>query len=457
MREDQTEAIIRIDEEERDPNDPPFVPQPQNVEQTGLDFGLLLDLCVKCIYYSGRPMARDLAAQMALPFYIVDELLDFLKREQYCEIVGSDGGLADQGYRYALTAKGTEKAEEVLRRGQYVGAAPIPFDQYVDILGQQSVGALSVDRATVERALSDLVLTEATLDSIGPAINSSKSVLIYGNSGNGKSTIAAAIGNMLPGRVLIPYALEVHGQIVKVFDPRLHVDVQVDLAFNRRRQEMPVTANRERRRDRRWAVARRPLVMAGGELTMADLELRFNPVSRFYVAPLQVQANSGVLVIDDFGRQLLEPRELLNRWIVPMDKGWDHLSLHTGESIEIPFDVLLFFSTNLSPAQLGDEAFFRRIRHKVDVADPTRENFVEILRRVCSAKGMEYNQEVVDYLVDEYYLRAGRGFRGCHPRDIVELIDDIASFTGRVPALTRDLVDMACHSYFVDILEKRAA
>lgn len=455
--EDQTEAIIRIDEGERDPNDPPFVPQPQDVEQTGLDFGLLLDLCIKCIYYSGRPMARDLAAQMALPFYIIDELLDFSKREQYSEIVGSEGTLGEQSYRHALTAKGTEKAEEVLRRGQYIGPAPVPFDQYVDILAQQSVANLSVDHATVETALSDLVLSEATVNSIGPAINSSKSVLIYGPSGNGKSSIAAAIGNMLSGSVLIPHALEIHGQIVKVFDPRMHVDIQVDVAFNERQHEVPVTANRERRRDRRWAVAKRPLVMVGGELTLADLELRFNPVTKLYVAPLQVQANSGVLVIDDFGRQLVEPRELLNRWIVPMDKGCDHLSLTTGETIEVPFDVLLVFSTNLPPSQLGDEAFFRRIRHKVEVADPTRENFVGILRRVCSAKGMEYDGEVADYLIEEYYAKAGRGFRGCHPRDIVDLIEDIASFTGRETALTRDLVDMACHSYFVDLLEKRAA
>ncbi len=454
---DPTEAIVYIDERERDPNDPPFVPQPQTVEETGLDFGLLSDLCIKCIYYTGRPMARDLAAQMALPFYIVEELLDFLKQEQYCEIVGSGGGLGAQNYRYGLSVKGSEKAEEVLARNQYVGPAPVPFDQYLDVLPQQSIRNLSVDRATVEQALSDLVLSESTVDLIGPAINSSKSVLIYGSSGNGKSTIAYSIGDMLPGSVLIPHAVEVHGQIVKVFDPRLHQRAHPDVALERRRQNSHVGASRERRLDQRWAVAKRPLIVAGGELTLRDLELRFNPVTKLYVAPFQMQANSGVLVIDDFGRQIIEPRELLNRWIVPMDNGCDHLSLHTGETIQIPFDVLLVFSTNLPPAQLGDEAFFRRIRHKVEVPDPTREGFIEILQRVCREKGVEYVEDVVAYLVEEYYVSPNRPFRGCHPRDIVELVEDIAAFTGRQPILSRDLIDMACHSYFVDLLENRAA
>lgn len=454
---DQTEATVYIDERERDPNDPPFVPQPRNVEETGLDFGLLSDLCIKCIYYSGRPMARDLAVQMAVPFYIVEELLDFLKQEQYCEIVGGGGGLGAQNYRYALSVKGSEKAEEVLARNQYVGPAPVPFQQYLDILPQQSIRSLSVDRQTVEQALSHLVLSDSTVDLIGPAINSSKSVLIYGSSGNGKSSIAYAIGDMLAGSVLVPYALEVHGQIVKVFDPRLHVQAGLDVALDRRQQDSPVAASSERRRDRRWAVARRPLIVAGGELTLRDLELRFNPVTKLYVAPFQMQANSGVLVIDDFGRQIIEPRELLNRWIVPMDNACDHLSLHTGETIQVPFDVLLVFSTNLPPAKLGDEAFFRRIRHKVEVPDPTREDFIEILRRVCREKGVGYEEDAAAYLVEEYYVNGARPFRGCHPRDIVELVEDIAAFTGRQPVLSRDLIDMASHSYFVDLLENRAA
>jgi energy-coupling factor transporter ATP-binding protein EcfA2 len=457
MMLEDAEPVVRIDEAKPDPDAPPFVPQPQNVQETGLDFGLLLDLCIKWIYYSGRPMARDLAARMALPFYIVEELLDFMKEQQYCEVVGSDSGLGQQTYRYSLSVKGTNKAEEVLRRGQYVGPAPIPFDQYLSVLGQQSVRDLSVDRGMVERALADLVLSETTVDAIGPAINSSKSVLIYGDSGNGKSTIASAIGAMLPGRVLIPYALEVYGQIVKVFDPRLHAEIQDDFPLEKREHEVPVTVARERRRDRRWAVTRRPLIIAGGELTLADLELRFNPVSKLYVAPFQVQANGGVLVIDDFGRQLVEPRELLNRWIVPMDRAWDHLTLHTGETIQVPFEVLLIFSTNLPPAELGDEAFFRRIRHKVEVPDPSRADFIEILRRVCQAKGMDYDGEIVDHMVEEYYVKAGRPFRGCHPRDIVELVEDIAAFTGRERALTRELVDVACRSYFVDLTQDRAA
>jgi hypothetical protein len=191
--------------------------------------------------------------------------------------------------------------------------------------------------------------------------------------------------------------------------------------------------------------------MAGGELTLRDLELRYDPVSKLYAAPLQVKANGGALVIDDFGRQLVQPRELLNRWIVPMDKGSDHLTLQTGESIEVPFDVLLVFSTNLPPAQLGDEAFFRRIHHKIEIPNPTREEFFQILERVCKERDITFSQEGASYLLEHHYAETGRLMRGCHPRDLMELVEDIARYRGRVPALDTELIDLACESYFVDL------
>ena len=445
--------FIQIADKEESPH-APFIPQPRKVEETGLDFGLLLDLCVKTIYYSGRPAARQIASQMALSFNIVEEILHFLKREQFCEVTGSTG-LGEQNYNYALTSKGAEKAEEVLQRGRYVGPAPVPFAQYVDVLGQQSVKRLLIDRERARQALDQLVLDERTLRAVGPAVNSGKAVLLYGGSGNGKSTMAKAIGSMLDGEVLVPYAVEVNGQIIKVFDPRTHEEVEPAVSVDRRRPdgtgEDLMATSQERRRDRRWAMVKRPVVISGGELTLRDLELRFDPVSKFYVAPLQVKANGGVLVIDDFGRQIVQPRELLNRWIVPMDKGWDNLTLQTGESIEVPFDVLLVFSTNLPPAQLGDEAFFRRIRHKVEVINPTREHFLEILRRACAASRVPYSEEGAAYLVAQHYEATGRPFRGCHPKDLVELIEDIAHFRAMEPRLDPDLVDVACASYFVEL------
>jgi predicted ATPase with chaperone activity len=447
-----TGAVVRIEEEEEDQRQAPFLPQPQTIEETGLDFGLLLDQCIKTIYYAGRPRARVISSQLGLTFHIVQEILAFLKREQLCEVVGS-AGLGEQNYLCALTAKGAEKAEEVLGRSRYVGPAPVPFQKYLELLKRQSVKRLAVTREDVERVLSNLVLSERTLRSVGPAINSGKAVLLYGGSGNGKSTMARAIGEMLDGQLLVPYAIEINGQIIKVFDARTHQEVEDSSAVERRVSEddNPLPNGLERRRDRRWALIRRPVVMAGGELTLRDLELRYDTVSKLYSAPLQVKANGGVLVIDDFGRQLVQPRELLNRWIVPMDKGSDHLTLQTGESIEVPFDVLLVFSTNLPPAQLGDEAFFRRIRHKIEIPNPTQGEFLQILDRVCRERDISFSQEGASYLLQRHYAETGRPLRGCHPRDLMELVEDIARYRGKVPALEADLIDRACESYFVDL------
>ena len=427
-----------------------FIPQPQSVEDTGLLSGLLLDLCIKHIYFAGRPMARQISTHMMLPFPVVEELLDFLKREQYVEVVGSSGAGESQ-YKYALTVKGMEKAEEVLRRSQYNGPAPVTFEQYVEVQRQQAVGDVRIDAEVVKRELAHLVLDEKTVYALGAAVNSGKSMLLYGNSGNGKSSAAASIGRMFPGQVLIPYAFEYNSHIIKVFDPRVHVEIQDQVEADRRNDAALNAAPEERRRDRRWVRTQRPVVMAGGSLSLQDLELRYSDVSKFYVAPLQVKANSGVLVIDDFGRQLIEPKELLNRWIVPLEQGVDHLALHTGDTIEMPFDLLLVFSTNIPPRQLGDEAFFRRIRHKIEMPDPSREHFERIFRYVCESKEIACPEDALSYLMERHYTAKNRPLRGCHPRDIVELIESIANYRGERPELRPELIDIACSFYFVDL------
>jgi predicted ATPase with chaperone activity len=435
----------------------PFVPQPQTIEETGLDFSLIVDLVVKAVYFAGRPSARQVAAQIALPFPVVDEVLAFLKREQMAEVVGSSG-MGEQLYQYSLTQKGFEKADEALARSQYIGPAPVPFETYTDVLKRQSIRAMRVTPEIVAQAVSHLVLSPSVTAALGPAVNSARSMLLYGGSGNGKSTITGAIGRMLPGEVLIPYAVEINGIVIKVYDPRVHQAIPAEQqSAERRSADIGGQPGVERRRDRRWVVCRRPMISAGGELQLKDLELRYSAQSQFYIAPLQWKANSGMLIVDDFGRQMIQPKELLNRWIVPMEERVDHLSLHTGDVVEVPFDVLLIFSTNLHPSQLGDEAFFRRIRHKIEIPDPSEEQFLEILTRVCQQREIPLEADAALYLVDHYYRRVGRGFKGCHPRDIVDLVVDICAYYGEAPAFTRAHLDAACHSYFVSQLDEREA
>jgi predicted ATPase with chaperone activity len=435
-------------------NESPFVPQPQTVEETGLDFSMILDLVVKAIYFAGRPAARQIAAQIALPFGVVDEVLQFMKREQMVEVVGSSG-MGEQLYQYSLSQKGMDKAEEALARNHYIGPAPVPFDLYLEVLKQQSIRNIRLTPESVEGAVSHLVLDEGVVEALGPAVNSGRSMLIYGGSGNGKSTITSAIGRMLPGEVLIPYAIDINGIIIKVFDPRVHNEIPADKNGDRRASE-PNGASAERRRDRRWVIARRPMITAGGELTLSELELKYSPQSKFYIAPLQWKANSGILIVDDFGRQMIQPKELLNRWIVPMEERVDHLSLHTGDIVEVPFDCLLIFSTNLHPSQLGDEAFFRRIRHKIEIPDPTLAQFREILVRVCQQREMPMDEDAATYLIERYYTRLDRGFKGCHPRDIVEIISDICVFHGDRPVFDRRYLDQAAHSYFVSLQDPKS-
>lgn len=426
-----------------------FLPEPKSVEETGLDFGLLLDLCLKTVYYAGRPPAGQIASRMGLSFQVIDELLAFLRKQEFFEIVGTSG-VGETEYQYALTAKGVAKAHEVLESNQYVGAAPVPFDLYVETVKRQTVRDIRVTPDVFEDALGDLVLAQQTRDQLGTAVASGTSLFVYGEPGNGKSTIAEAIGNMLLDPILVPYAIEVHGQIVRVHDPRVHLPVAA--AGRDTLPEDGILGKMNRpgaARDARWTRSRRPLITVGGELTLTELDLRYSAAAKFYVAPIQVRANGGVLVVDDFGRQMMRPEELLNRWMIPMERRVDHLTFHTGETVETPFDLLLVFATNLSPSSLGDEAFYRRIRHKIKIPDPTEAEFVEILQRAAVMTGVPLRQDGCNYLLDNYYRGESRPLRGVHPRDLLALIRDIARYRNQAPEFSPEWIDAACGSYFV--------
>jgi predicted ATPase with chaperone activity len=427
----------------------PFRPQPKTIEETGIDTAQCIDLILKTLRYGGRLSGGEVASRLKLPYKVIEGGIGFLKREKLIETVGANG-VVEQQYEYALSDKGYEKATEALERNQYVGPAPVPLRDYVKVVKQQAVRAVSISPDRVYGALSDLELSQEIRRLIGAAVNGGHSILLYGKPGNGKSSIAKRITKMLGGAVLIPYAIDIGGQTIRVFDPRVHVPLDIGPGVERREGETPVGENPERRRDQRWVVAERPLITVGGELTLEDLDLKYSAQTRFYLAPIQVLANGGILVIDDFGRQKMRPDELLNRWIVPMEDGIDHYSLVSGETIEVPFELMVVFSTNLRPESLGDEAFWRRIRHKVEIIDPNDEIFLSILQTVCQEKGIEYSEDGGRYLIETHYRSTGRPFRAVHPRDIVGLITDMGGFEGVEPQLTPEWIDAACASYFME-------
>ncbi len=418
-------------------------PQPlTRLEDTGLNALNVSDLVLKVLYLGGVLAGYEIAEIVKLPFTgVLETIIDFLKREKYIEVRGS-GGIGESSYQYIISAKGADKAREASERSQYAGPAPVTLEQYIESLKAQNRERLTVHESELKQVLNHLVISEDMLGRVGPAINSGRSIFLYGPPGNGKTTIAEVVGRLILGDDMwIPYAIDVDGQVIRVFDDVNHV-VSDKASI---KQATGLVA------DPRWIRIQRPMIMVGGELTLAGLDLVYDDTNKFYEAPFQVKANGGMFLIDDFGRQQVRPRDLLNRWIVPLEKGVDFLTLHTGRKIEIPFFVLIVFSTNLDPRELVDEAFLRRIRHKIEVTDPSYEDFREIFKRMCDAKKVRYDEQALAYLLKEWYINHDRPLRSVHPRDILNQLIDIASYLNQPPALTRELLDRAAASYFVKL------
>lgn len=411
---------------------------PATLEETGLTATFVGDLALKLLYQRGQLSAADLAKALCLPFKVLEPILDAHKSEHLVEVKGGSVGVPSS-WIHALSEKGVGRAREAMDRSGYVGPAPVPLAAYTKRVRAQSIGELHVTPEQLRKALSHLVLPEHTLRQLGPAVNSGRSIFLFGPPGTGKSSIAETIATLMRGKIVVPYAIVVGQQIIRVYDASQHVPlVELDERF-----------------DRRWVPVSRPFVQVGGELTLEDLDLRFDPVLQIHEAPFQLKANGGVLLIDDFGRQRAAPDQLLNRWIVPLDRDVDYLTLNDGRKIDAPFDLLLVFATNRTPSSLVDEAFLRRIQYKIEIMAPTPEEFAEILKRICEMRGITFYPQAADWIAK--YAHSRRiALRSCHPRDLMGHLDAAARFLGKPAEITPDLVQLACETYFVP-LDERAA
>jgi len=415
-----------------------FYPRTVNsFDEAGLNPAILESLVLKFLLNIGMASGRRIATELGLPFGPFPEFLRGLKNQQVLSYANSASA---SDYVYSLTDTGRTRAKVYLEECAYVGTAPVPFDDYLGSIAAQTITAEHPKEEDLRRAFADLLIAEETFSLLGPAINSGRGLFLYGYPGNGKTSIAERITRCFGTTVWIPKVLYAEGQIIKLFDMANHEPVET---------ERSAGLLDDSDHDNRWVQIRRPTIVAGGELRMEDLEIHFDPVTKVSEAPAQLKSNLGTFLIDDFGRQRMQPIELLNRWIVPLEKRYDFLSLANGKKIRVPFDQLIIFSTNLEPRQLVDEAFLRRIPYKIHATDPTETMFRKMIAMFASKLGFnEVDQAAVDYLLLHHYEQSGRPFRCCHPRDLLLQVRNYCVYNDLPLELKPEYFDVAVKNYF---------
>jgi hypothetical protein len=420
-----------------------FAPKPPStLAEAGTSDTLAEQLILKNLYFRGEISGRDLAQQLGFIFSVIEPVIDFLKRARLVEVKRS-AGFGNISSVFAVSDAGRGRAKEYLENNQFLGPAPVPLSTYWDAVRQQTVEAGWMTKDVLERAFTGAIVTDEFYSKLGPAVNSFKSLLIYGRPGNGKSFLSEQLARLDSEPVYVPYAIEADGNIIKVFDSLYHKKVD-DAGTS-------VLLDSEPKYDQRWAKCKRPYLTTGGELTIGMLDLMYIESAKIYDAPYQLKANNGIYLVDDFGRQQVSPAALLNRWIYPLDRSVDYLTFQTGTKIEVPFECFLIFSSNLNPNDLGDEAFLRRLEYKMFMQNPSEEEFAAIFYDYCRQVKIECPMGLLTEVIGDHYKKSGRKFRRCHPRDVVRIAIDVIKFEGLPFALTKDLMDHAFDLKFVSM------
>ena len=405
--------------------------RPETVEDLGVRKAFLEDLALKILYVSGSLSVLELSEKMHVAYEVATELFVHMRSARFCQVTGMAGNIP----HISITTEGRNRAAELLSHSQYAGPAPVTLECYVEQVKKQSVRDVEVRPANVQSAFAHLVVDDERLRQFGTALNSGSAVFLYGPPGTGKTTFAETLSHVLSkDDVWIPYAIEIDGQIITVFDPSVH---------------QPTAKRSVGDHDERWVLCQRPRILVGGELTIDMLDLQFNPQSKFYVAPVQMKANNGVLIIDDFGRQRVRPEELLNRWVVPLDRRIDFLTLAGGKKIEMPFEMLVVFASNIDPAELVDQAFLRRIQTKIKIGACTDDQFTEIFRRYARENSVEWEDGICNDLIHFIRRALNQELRSCYPRDIVNQVRWAARYEGKKPYMDRTSLMRAVEAYFL--------